>query len=71
MPLDTRVILLAGTLVDAVAATIIGYAVCAALSLIVRRQGSDAARLRIAQGVLAALNFSVGGSLLKISALQT
>ncbi len=68
---DTRLVLLGGTLVDAVSAVVIGYYVAAALATAVRGQGSDAARLKIAEGVLAALGFSVAGSLLKIIALQT
>lgn len=71
LPLDTRLIFLGGTLVDAAAALVIGYYVSKAILSIFRRQGSDVARLRIAQGVLAALGFSVAGSLLKIIALQT
>jgi hypothetical protein len=70
-PLDTRLILLGGTLVDVTGAVVIGYYVAAALFAIVRGNGSDVARLYIAQGVLAALGFSVAGSLLKIIALQT
>ncbi len=71
LPLDTRVILLGGTLVDFAAAVVIGYSVITALLAILRLQGSDTARLLIAKGVLAALGFSVAGSLLKIIALQT
>ncbi len=58
-------------MVDAVSAVVIGYYVAAALATAVRGRGSDAARLKIAEGVLAALGFSVAGSLLKIIALQT
>ena len=71
LPLDTRLILLGGTLVDAAAAVIIGYSVITAFLSILRMQGSDAARLLLAKGVLSALGFSVAGSLLKIIALQT
>ncbi len=71
LPLDTRLILLGGTLVDAAPAVVIGYAVITAFLSIMRLQGSDAARLLIAKGVLSALGFSVAGSLLKIIALET
>ena len=71
LPLDTRLILLGGTLVDAAAAVVIGNAVITAFLSIMRLQGSDAARLLIAKGVLSALGFSVAGSLLKIIALET
>lgn len=69
--LDTRLILLGGTLVDAAAAVVIGYSVIMAILSVLRVHGSDAARLLIARGVLSALGFSVAGSLLKIIALQT
>ena len=71
LSLETRLILLGGTLVDAAAAVVIGYAVITAFLSTLRMQGSDAARLLIAKGVLSALGFSVAGSLLKIIALQT
>ncbi len=71
LPLDTRLILLGGTLVDCAAAFVIAYYVLAALATMVRGNGSDAVRLKVAEGVLAALGFSVAGSLLKIIALQT
>lgn len=71
LPLDTRLILLGGTFVDAVSAVVIGYSVIIAFLSLMRLQGSDVARLLIAKGVLSALGFSVAGSLLKIIALQT
>ncbi len=71
LPLDTRLILLGGTLVDVAASLVIAYYVSKAILSIFRQQGSDVARLKIAQGVLVALGFSVAGSLLKIIALQT
>ncbi len=71
LPLDTRLILLGGTLVDVAAALVVCYYVAAALWAILRGLGDDVARLKIAQGVLSALDFSVAGSLLKIIALQT
>ncbi len=71
LPLDTRLILLGGTLVDVAAAIVVFYYVAAALWAILRGLGDDVARLKIAQGVLSALGFSVAGSLLKIIALQT
>ena len=64
-------IVAAGSLVDFLAAIVIVYHVLWAMLGVVQRRGSDLARLRIAQGVLAALGFSVAGSLLKIIGLQT
>lgn len=60
-----------GTIVDLLAAIVIVYHVLWALLGIVQLGGSDLARIRIAQGVLTALGFSVAGSLLKIIGLQT
>lgn len=64
-------IVAAGTAVDLLAAVVIVYHVLWALLGIVQLGGSDLARIRIAQGVLTALGFSVAGSLLKIIGLQT
>ena len=64
-------IVAAGSLVDFMAAVVIVYHVLWSIFAISQRKGSDVARLRIAQGVLSALGFSVAGTLLKIIALQT
>ena len=61
----------AGSVIEALAACVIVYHVAWGLTGIVLRQGSDNARLRIAQGVLIALGFSLAGTLLKTIALQT
>ena len=66
-----HLIALGGSVVDVVAASVIAYHVGWAITGVWRRRGSDCARMRIAQGVLLALGFSVAGSLLKIIALQT
>ena len=60
-----------GSIIELLAAIVIVYHVLWAIAGIVRRQGSDVARIRIAQGVLSALGFSVAGTLLKTIALQT
>lgn len=61
----------AGSLTEIMAALVIVYHVLWALVGILVRQGSDVARLRVAQGVLTALGFSLAGTLLKTIALQT
>ena len=61
----------AGSIIEALAAFVVVYHVGWAMTGIVLRKGSDIARLRIAQGVLVALGFSLAGTLLKTIALQT
>lgn len=61
----------AGSIVDLGAGLVIAYHVLWATLGIVHRKGSDLARLRVAQGVLIALGFSLAGTLLKMIALQT
>lgn len=68
---EQRLIAAGGSVIELLAAFVIAYHVVWALSGIVKRRGSDVARIRIAQGVLAALGFSVAGTLLKTIALQT
>ena len=68
---EQRLIAAGGSLIELLAACVIAYHVVWALAAIVRRHGSDVARIRIAQGVLTALGFSVAGTLLKTIALQT
>ena len=62
---------MAGTLIELLAAVVIGYHVIDAVSCILRRQGSDKARLIIAEGVLSALGFMVAGTLLTTLALES
>ena len=66
-----RWITLAGLMIEVLAAIVVAYHVLQALIAIVRRQGSDAARLWIAEGVIAALGFSMAGTLLKTIGLQS
>ena len=60
----------AGGAIDLLTGVVIGYHVGWALWLILRRRGTDAVRVVIADGVLVALGFGVAGSLLKTLALQ-
>lgn len=64
-------ITLAGLLIELVAAIVVAFYAAWSFTCIVRRQGSDKARLVIAEGVLAALGFMVAGTLLTTLALQT
>ena len=66
-----RWITLAGLMIEVLAAIVVAYHVLQALIAIVRRQGSDAARLWIGEGVIAALGFSMAGTLLKTIGLQS
>lgn len=59
-----------GTLIELAAAMVVAFHAVWALGLIARGRGSAAARLVIAQGVLAALGFSLAGTLLKTIGLQ-
>ena len=67
----TDVINLGGSIIELLAAFVIVVHVFRALTSIVRTRSSDQARLLIAEGVLAALSFSVAGTLLKTIALQS
>jgi uncharacterized membrane protein len=69
--MSSRWIALGGTLIELLAAFVVVYHATLALSCIVRRQGSDKARLVIAEGVLSALGFMAAGTLLTTLALQT
>lgn len=60
-----------GSIVDLAAALVIAYYALWAILGILQKKGSDTARLRIAQGVLIALGFSLAGTLLRTIALQT
>ncbi len=64
-------IVLGGTVIELMAALVIAWHVLRALAVIVTARSSDRARLIIADGVLAALSFSVAGTLLKTIALQS
>ncbi len=68
---DAHWIALGGTLIGLAAAIVIGFHVLWALVALLRRQGTDRARLIVAEGVLAALSLSVAGTLLATIALQT
>ena len=68
---EVKAITVAGMLIELLAALVVTYHAGWALLLILRRRGSSAARLVIAEGVLAALGFSVAGTLLKTIALQS
>lgn len=68
---ETAWVTLGGTLIELLAAVVVSFHVLWAISRILTRHGSDDARLLIARGVLAALSFSVAGTLLKTIALQS
>ena len=65
----TSAITLGGTLIELLAASVVTWHVLRALALIATTRSSDQARLVIAEGVLAALSFSVAGTLRKTIAL--
>ena len=69
--LEARYIATAGTLIELAAAVVVTWHAIDALGGIVRGLGSDRARRVIAEGVLAALSFSVAGTLLKTIALNS
>ncbi len=60
-----------GLLIQLAGALVVSYHAAYAFICILRRQGSDKARLIIAEGVLAALGFMVAGTLLSALALQS
>lgn len=62
-------VLLGASAIELLAALVIVVHVAQAL-LLLRRQGVDAARLILANGVLAALGFSLAATLLKVIGLQ-
>jgi len=68
---EARYIATAGTLIELAAAIVVTWHAVDALVGIVRGLGSDRARRVIAEGVLAALSFSVAGTLLKTIALNS
>ncbi len=69
--LESHWVSITGSLVNLIAAITIGYHAAYALLEIVRHYQTDRARLILADGVLAALAFSVVGTLLKAIALQS
>lgn len=69
--LEGRYLTIAGTLIELAAAVVVTWHAMDALAGIVRGRGSDRARRVIAEGVLAALSFSVAGTLLKTIALNS
>ncbi len=70
-PVESTYIDLGGTLIELCAAVIVAFHAAWAVARILTGHGSDDARLLIARGVLAALGFSVAGTLLKIIAIQS
>ncbi len=70
-PASSAWIVLGGTVIELFAAIVVAWHVLHALAVILTSRSSDRARLIIANGVLAALSFSVAGTLLKTIALQS
>jgi len=68
---EQQIIGTGGILIELVSAVVIAYHSCWALIVLIRGEGTDRARLIIADGVLAGLGFSVAGTLLKTIALQS
>lgn len=72
MPVDLgRWISIGGTVIELLAALVVAFHACRALAAIVRFRDADRPRVIIAEGVLAALGFSVAGTLLKALGLQS
>ena len=71
MSLESRWVAVGGAVIELLAALVIAFHACWALYVIMRRYDADRPRLIIAEGVLAALGFSVAGTLLKALALQS
>lgn len=69
--MSSRWLSLGSTLIQLIGGLVVAYHTLVALNFILRRQGSDRARIVIADGVLAALGFMVAGTLLNTLALQT
>jgi uncharacterized membrane protein len=69
--MESRWIAIGGTTIELLAALVVAFHACRALLAIVRRYDADQPRLIIADGVLAALGFSIAGTLLKALALQS
>ncbi len=60
-----------GTLIELAAAAVVFFHAAWAIGVLVRWHDSDRARMIIADGVLAALSFSVAGTLLKTIGLES
>ena len=69
--IESRWVALGGTAIALTAALVVAFHACWALLAIVRRYETERPRLLVADGVLAALGFSVAGTLLKALALQS
>ena len=69
--IESRWITAGGTTIELLAALVVAFHACRALVAIVRHYDADRSRLIMADGVLAALGFSVAGTLLKALALQS
>ena len=69
--MESRWIAVGGTIIELLAALVVAFHACWALYAMVRHYDADRPRLIIADGVLAALGFSVAGTLLKALALQS
>ena len=63
MSLESWGIALGGTVIELLAALVVGFHACWALIAILQHYDADRPRLIIADGVLAALGFSVAGTL--------
>ena len=63
-------VLLGASAIELLAAVVIVVHVVWASAMLLRRRGLDAARLIVANGVLAALGFSLAATLLKVIGLQ-
>lgn len=66
----TSAVLDGASLIELLAAFVIVFHAALAVIALVRGQGLDRARLLIAEGVLAALGFSLAATLLKVIGLQ-
>ena len=71
MGIESPSIAAGGAAVELLAAAVVAFHACWALAVILRHHDADRPRLIIADGVLAALGFSVVGTLLKALALQS
>jgi Ca2+/Na+ antiporter len=69
--IESQWIAVGGAAIELLAALVVAFHACWALVAIVQHYEADRPRLIIADGVLAALGFSVAGTLLKALALQS
>ncbi len=68
---EARLIELGGSLIELLAAFVVAFHAVWALASLARDRSGDHARMLIARGVMAALSFSVAGTLLKTIGLQS